>query len=87
MLKALYSVWLRSFLRVHGNATSNDFHHRIFRAILAGDAAQARRSMTEHLTDVLRKVRLDAAKAPDSPSAGDPPSAREEIAPAEEERA
>jgi DNA-binding FadR family transcriptional regulator len=81
MLKALYSVWLRSFLRVHGNATSNDFHHRIFRAILAGDAAQARRSMTEHLTDVLRKVRLDAAKAPDSPST------REENAPAEEERA
>ncbi|MDR2076504.1 MAG: FCD domain-containing protein [Desulfovibrio sp.] len=86
MLKALYTVWLRSFVRVHGNAASNEFHHRIFRDIQAGDAARARRSMTEHLTDVLRKVRLDAAKMPDSLAAGDLPPVREGAGPAEEER-
>jgi GntR family transcriptional repressor for pyruvate dehydrogenase complex len=87
MLKALYTVWLRSFVRVHGNAASNDFHHRILRAIQDGDAAQARRSMTEHLTDVLRKVRLDAAKIPDVPAGEDLPSLREERRAGEEERA
>jgi GntR family transcriptional repressor for pyruvate dehydrogenase complex len=69
MLKALYSVWLRGFVRLHGNAASNEFHHRIFRAVRQGDAALARISMTEHLTDVLGKVRLDAAKISDSPPA------------------
>ncbi|MDR2161961.1 MAG: FadR family transcriptional regulator [Desulfovibrio sp.] len=68
MLKALYTVWLRGFVRVHGNAASNDFHHRIFRSIRDGDAGAARLAMTEHLTDVLGKVRLDAAGGPGMPA-------------------
>jgi GntR family transcriptional repressor for pyruvate dehydrogenase complex len=87
MLKALYTVWLRGFVRVHGNAASNDFHHRIFRAIRDGDAASARCSMTEHLTDVLLKVRIDAAKMPDLLPGEVFASAHEERNPAEEERA
>jgi GntR family transcriptional repressor for pyruvate dehydrogenase complex len=68
MLKALYTVWLRNFVRVHGNERSNDFHHRIFKAVRAQDAEKARLSMTEHLTDVLYKVRLDAAKKAKNPA-------------------
>jgi len=67
MLKALYTVWLRSFVRVHGNTRSNDFHHQLFDAIKNHDADSAREVMTAHLTDVLYKVRLDAAKKPGVP--------------------
>ena len=67
MLKALYTVWLRSFVRVHGNTRSDDFHRRIFAAIKDHRADAAREAMTEHLTDVLHKVRIDAAKNPGLP--------------------
>ncbi len=66
MLKALYTVWLRSFVRVHGNMRSNEFHHQIFEAIRQRDSGEARAAMTAHLTDVLCKVRIDAAKKPKS---------------------
>jgi DNA-binding GntR family transcriptional regulator len=62
VLKALYTVRLRSFVRMHGNMRGNDFHHRIFEAIKTHDADAAREGMTEHLTDVLYNVRLDATK-------------------------
>ena len=62
MLKALYTVWLRNFIALHGNAKSDRFHHQIFEAIRAKNADKAREVMTEHLTDVLHKVRLDAAR-------------------------
>jgi len=62
MLKALYTVWLRGFVRVHGNERSNNFHHQLFATIRNHDADTAREVMTAHLTDVLYKVRLDAAK-------------------------
>jgi GntR family transcriptional repressor for pyruvate dehydrogenase complex len=65
MLKALYTVWLRSFVRVHGNTRSNEFHHRIFEAIKIHAADAAREGMTEHLMDVLYKVRIDATKKPE----------------------
>jgi len=65
MLKALYTVWLRGFIRVHGNTRSNVFHHQLFEAIRNHDADTAREVMTAHLTDVLYKVRLDAAKKPE----------------------
>jgi GntR family transcriptional repressor for pyruvate dehydrogenase complex len=64
MLKALYTVWLRNFIALHGNAKSDRFHHQIFEAIRAKDSDKAREVMTEHLTDVLQKVRLDAARKP-----------------------
>jgi GntR family transcriptional repressor for pyruvate dehydrogenase complex len=64
MLKALYTVWLRNFIALHGNAKSDRFHHQIFEAIRAKDADRARDVMTEHLVDVLQKVRLDAARKP-----------------------
>jgi GntR family transcriptional repressor for pyruvate dehydrogenase complex len=60
MLKTLYTVWLRGFVRLHGNRESNAFHHQIFEAVQAGDAAAARSRMATHLADVLRKVRQDA---------------------------
>ena len=73
MLKTLYTVWLRSFVKVHGNRNSNDFHHQVFEHIKAGNADAARDCMTRHLTDVLRKVRMDAqpARQPFSPRAGE----------------
>jgi GntR family transcriptional repressor for pyruvate dehydrogenase complex len=64
MLKALYTVWLRNFIALHGNAKSDRFHHQIFEAIRAKDSDKAREVMTEHLADVLQKVRLDAARKP-----------------------
>jgi GntR family transcriptional regulator, transcriptional repressor for pyruvate dehydrogenase complex len=64
MLKALYTVWLGNFITLHGNAKSDSFHHQIFEAIRAKDADKAREAMTEHLSDVLRKVRLDASRKP-----------------------
>jgi GntR family transcriptional repressor for pyruvate dehydrogenase complex len=64
MLKALYTVWLRNFIALHGNAKSDRFHHQIFEAIRAKDADGAREVMTEHLADVLHKVRLGAARKP-----------------------
>jgi GntR family transcriptional repressor for pyruvate dehydrogenase complex len=64
MLKALYTVWLRNFIALHGNAKSDRFHHGIFEAIRAKDADKAREVMTEHLADVLQKVRFDAARKP-----------------------
>ena len=64
MLKALYTVWLGNFIAVHGNMKSDRFHHQIFEAIQAQDADKAREVMTEHLSDVLHKVRLDAARKP-----------------------
>ena len=64
MLKALYTVWLRNFVRVHGNEKSNDFHTRVFEAIKKRDAETARRHMMDHLMDVLHKVQLDATKRP-----------------------
>jgi GntR family transcriptional repressor for pyruvate dehydrogenase complex len=60
MLKTLYTVWLRSFVKVHGNRESDAFHHQVYEYIKAGDAEGAHRCMTRHLTDVLHKVRLDA---------------------------
>lgn len=72
MLKALYTVWLRSFLQVHGNARSNAYHHQLFEAIREHDVDTARELMTAHLTDVLCKVRLDGAKKPEVlPGEGD----------------
>jgi GntR family transcriptional repressor for pyruvate dehydrogenase complex len=64
MLKALYTVWLSNFIGLHGNAKSDLFHHQIFDAIAAKDADKAREIMTEHLADVLHKVRQDAARKP-----------------------
>jgi DNA-binding FadR family transcriptional regulator len=64
MLKALYTVWLSNFIALHGNAKSDRFHHQIFEAIRAKDADKAREVMTEHLSDVLHKVRLDGARKP-----------------------
>lgn len=64
MLKALYTVWLTNFQVVHGNTKSNHLHHQIFEAIQNRDAERARIFMTEHLSDVLHKVRLDAARQP-----------------------
>ena len=64
MLKALYTVWLGNFIAVHGNQKSDRFHHQIFEAIQARNADRAREIMTEHLSDVLHKVRLDAARKP-----------------------
>lgn len=63
MLKALYTVWLRNFVRVHGNDKSNSFHTKVFEAIKNHDAENAHRHMAEHLADVLCKVRLDSTKA------------------------
>jgi GntR family transcriptional repressor for pyruvate dehydrogenase complex len=63
MIKTLYTVWLRRFLKVHGNAVSDAFHRQIFDAVQKGDAVGARDAMVEHMTDVLRKVKIDAAKA------------------------
>ncbi|GHV37158.1 GntR family transcriptional regulator [Synergistales bacterium] len=62
MIKTLYTVWLRGFIRVHGNAESDAFHHKIFNAVRDGDAELAHRFMTEHMTDVLYKVKMDAVK-------------------------
>lgn len=64
MLKALYTVWLSNFIAVHGNAKSDRFHHQIFDAVHARNADRAREAMTEHLADVLHKVRQDAARKP-----------------------
>ena len=64
MLKALYTVWLSNFQIVHGNTKSNQLHHQIFEAIKNRDAERARSFMTEHLSDVLHKGRLDAARKP-----------------------
>ena len=57
-------MWLSNFIAVHGNAKSDRFHQQIFEAIDAKDADRARMAMTEHLTDVLHKVRQDAARKP-----------------------
>jgi len=64
MLKALYTVWLANFQIVHGNTKSNDLHHQLFEAIRNRNAERARLIMAEHLSDVLHKVRLDAARRP-----------------------
>jgi DNA-binding GntR family transcriptional regulator len=55
---------LTNFQIVHGNTKSNHLHHQIFEAIKGKDAEKARAVMTEHLSDVLDKVRLDAARTP-----------------------
>jgi len=62
MIKTLYTVWLRSFVRIHGNAESHAFHCRIFAAVSGSDAIEARTAMTEHMSDVLGKVKKDASK-------------------------
>jgi GntR family transcriptional repressor for pyruvate dehydrogenase complex len=62
MVKTLYTVWLRNFIRAHGNSTSNMFHTKLFESIKNRDAEAARRFMMEHLTDVLYKVQSDATK-------------------------
>ncbi len=61
MIKMLYTLWLGKFVRVHGKRKSNEFHNRVYQAIRGGDSEEARRLMTEHMTDVLFKVKLDSA--------------------------
>jgi len=62
LIKTLYLVWLKEFVRNHGKAHSNEFHHQIFSAIKKRDPKLARELMMEHMTDVLDKVIVDKIK-------------------------
>lgn len=59
MIEGMYTRWLIGFQRTHGVDRSHDFHNRICRAIAEGNAEEARRSMQEHLEDVLEKIKQD----------------------------
>lgn len=61
MIKTLYTVWLGRFVRTHGKWKSNEFHNLIYKAIKDSKPSEARRLMSEHMTDVLFKVKLDSA--------------------------
>ena len=59
MLESMYTVWLMGLLRTHGMEKSHVFHYNIYRSIANKKGDDAKRYMTEHMEDVLRKVRID----------------------------
>ncbi|MCD7908075.1 MAG: FadR family transcriptional regulator [Clostridium sp.] len=59
MLESMYTVWLMGLLRTHGMEKSHIFHYNIYLSILNRKPDDAKRYMTEHMEDVLRKVKID----------------------------
>ena len=59
MLESMYTVWLMGLLRTHGMEKSHVFHYNIYCSIANKKGDDAKRYMTEHMEDVLRKVRID----------------------------
>lgn len=62
IIEKLYTVWLENFVVSHGKHTSHIFHTNVYEAIKRKDSEAAKKNMTSHMEDVLKKVYLDKEK-------------------------